>query len=86
VTTTIYQTPLFSTTTLVIHGSQLVTMFHLATTLCENGKITRMLITPIDKSKTSNNILGCSQNQPTTYCGGATLAWTATSKFQELLT
>jgi hypothetical protein len=64
----------------------LVTMFHLAATLCENGKITKMLITLVDKSKTSNNILGCSQNQPTTYCGGATLTWTTITKFQELLT
>jgi hypothetical protein len=86
VTTRIFQTPLFSTTTLVIHGFQVVTMFHLAATLCENGKITRMLISLVDKLKNSNKILGCSQNQPITYYGGATLAWTATTKFQKLLT
>jgi hypothetical protein len=38
------------TTTLDVLNFQLATMFHLVTTLCEDGAITRMSITPIDES------------------------------------
>jgi hypothetical protein len=38
------------TTILDVFNFQLVIMFHLVTTLCEDGAITRMLVTPIDES------------------------------------